>query len=68
MRLYGGGKMPVPARFERPPMECEQCDKSLPHGGIAVMYKGNMVRLCVECAVARLNEKRGFDDEQVGQL
>lgn len=49
-------------------MECEQCDKSLPHGGIVIMYKGNMVRLCVECAVARLNEKRGFDDEQVGQL
>lgn len=60
--------MPVPARFERPPMECNQCDKVLPYGGVAVMYKGNVLRLCVECAMKRFNEKREEHDRQMGQL
>lgn len=52
IRRYGGGKMPVPHRFERETMtECERCGKELESNGVVVMYKGNPLHLCVECAV-----------------
>ncbi len=66
---YGGGKMPVPYRFGRDVMtECEQCGSELENSGVVVMYKGNPLHLCVECARKRLNKKRGEYDRQMGQL
>lgn len=56
IRRYGGGKMPVPYRFWRENMtECEQCGSELENDGVVVMYKGNPLHLCVECAVERFN-------------
>ena len=57
IRRYGGGKMPVPYRFERDVMtECEQCGSELENSGIVVMHKGNPLHLCVECAVKRFEK------------
>lgn len=54
IRRYGGGKMPVPYRFGRENMtECEQCGRELENSGVGVMYKGNPLHLCVECAGKR---------------
>lgn len=57
IRRYGGGKMPVPYRFERDAMtECEQCGSELENSGVVVMYKGNPLHLCVECAGKRFEK------------
>ena len=36
--------------------KCEQCGKSLSCGRIVMVHEDNMVRLCVECTVERLNK------------
>ncbi len=48
--------MPIPHRFQPDNGECEHCGVNLERGGITVMYKGNPIRLCVECAGKRFEK------------
>ncbi|HUM43510.1 MAG TPA: hypothetical protein PKI14_11240 [Fervidobacterium sp.] len=36
--------------------ECEQCGSELENSGVVVMYKGNPLHLCVECAGKRFEK------------